>query len=97
MINQSPLFPGDSEIDELFKIFKKLGTPNDQLWPEARDLPDFQEGFPRWQPKPWEALCPALDEDGVDLLRQLLQYAPEKRISAKHAMQHRWFDDYERK
>ena len=97
MINQSPLFPGDSEIDELFKIFKKLGTPNDELWPEARDLPDFQEGFPRWQPKPWEALCPALDEDGVDLLRQLLQYAPEKRISAKHAMQHRWFDDYERK
>jgi len=97
MINQSPLFPGDSEIDELFKIFKKLGTPNDELWPEARDLPDFQEGFPRWQPKPWESLCPALDEDGVDLLRQLLQYAPEKRISAKHAMQHRWFDDYERK
>ena len=37
----------------------------------------------------------ALDEDGVDLLRQLLQYAPEKRISAKHAMQHRWFGDYE--
>ena len=28
MINGKPLFPGDSEIDELFKIFKILGTPN---------------------------------------------------------------------
>jgi len=27
----------------------------------------------------------------------MLQYTPEKRISAKHAMQHKWFDDYQRK
>jgi hypothetical protein len=24
MINQRPLFPGDSEIDELFKIFRRV-------------------------------------------------------------------------
>ena len=33
MINCKPLFPGDSEIDELFKIFKILGTPNETLLP----------------------------------------------------------------
>ena len=97
MINGKPLFPGDSEIDELFKIFKILGTPNETLWPEAQELPDYQPNFPQWPAKPWESLCPALDEDGVDLLRQMLQYTPEKRISAKHAMQHKWFDDYPRK
>ena len=32
MVTGQPLFPGDSEIDELFKIFRLLGTPNEGLW-----------------------------------------------------------------
>ena len=32
MVTGHPLFPGDSEIDELFKIFRLLGTPNEGLW-----------------------------------------------------------------
>jgi len=94
MINHGPLFAGDSEIDELFKIFQVLGTPTEQTWPNVSELPDYQEGFPKWSAKPWESLCPALDEDGVDLLRQMLQYVPERRITAKAAMQHPYFDDY---
>jgi len=94
MINHGPLFAGDSEIDELFKIFQVLGTPTEETWPNVSELPDYQEGFPKWSAKPWESLCPALDEDGVDLLRQMLQYVPEKRITAKAAMQHPYFDDY---
>jgi cyclin-dependent kinase 2 len=34
-----PLFPGDSEIDELFKIFQILGTPNEETWRGIRQLP----------------------------------------------------------
>ena len=94
MINHGPLFAGDSEIDELFKIFQVLGTPTEETWPNVSELPDYQEGFPKWSAKPWESLCPALDEDGVDLLRQMLQYVPERRITAKAAMQHPYFDDY---
>lgn len=94
MINHGPLFAGDSEIDELFKIFQVLGTPTEETWPNVSELPDYQEGFPKWSAKPWESLCPALDEDGTDLLRQMLQYVPERRITAKAAMQHPYFDDY---
>jgi cyclin-dependent kinase 2 len=94
MINHGPLFAGDSEIDELFKIFQVLGTPTEETWPNVSELPDYQEGFPKWSAKPWESLCPALDEDGVDLLREMLQYVPERRITAKAAMQHPYFDDY---
>lgn len=94
MINHGPLFAGDSEIDELFKIFQVLGTPTEETWPNVSELPDYQDGFPKWSAKPWESLCPALDEDGVDLLRQMLQYVPERRITAKAAMQHPYFDDY---
>lgn len=33
MLNGAPLFAGDSEIDQLFKIFMVLGTPTDVTWP----------------------------------------------------------------
>lgn len=36
------LFPGDSEIDELFRIFRLMGTPNEEVWPGVSSLPDFK-------------------------------------------------------
>jgi cyclin-dependent kinase len=33
MVNMRPLFPGQKEGDELKRIFKVLGTPNNQVWP----------------------------------------------------------------
>ena len=76
MINHAPLFPGDSEIDQLFRIFRVLGTPDDGMWPSVSTLPDYKAQFPQWKAKPWEEICPALGEDGLDLLRSLLRYAP---------------------
>ena len=30
--HRKPLFYGESEVGQLFKIFKVLGTPNESLW-----------------------------------------------------------------
>jgi cyclin-dependent kinase len=35
MAQRKPIFTGDSEIDQIFKVFKVLGTPNENHWPEA--------------------------------------------------------------
>ena len=51
MINHRPLFPGDSEIDQLFKIFRTLGTPTEATWPGVSQLPDFKDTFPQWTKK----------------------------------------------
>jgi serine/threonine protein kinase len=51
MINHRPLFPGDSEIDQLFKIFRTLGTPTEATWPGVSQLPDFKDTFPQWVKK----------------------------------------------
>ncbi|KAG6504902.1 hypothetical protein ZIOFF_037250 [Zingiber officinale] len=68
MVNQRPLFPGDSEIDELFKIFRILGTPNEEIWPGVTSLPDFKSAFPKWQSKDLATLVPNLGDPGIDLL-----------------------------
>ena len=36
MVNRRALWPGDSEIDELFRIFRTLGTPDEKSWPVRR-------------------------------------------------------------
>merc|ERR1740129_2446168 len=45
MATGAPLFAGDSEIDTIFKVFQKLGTPNETVWPGVSDLPDFKPTF----------------------------------------------------
>ena len=51
MVNQKTLFPGDSEIDQLYKIFQVCGTPNDVIWPGVSSLPHFKPKFPQWRYK----------------------------------------------
>ncbi|KAH0456155.1 hypothetical protein IEQ34_014062 [Dendrobium chrysotoxum] len=93
MVNQRPLFPGDSEIDELFKIFRILGTPTEETWPGVSSLPDFKSAFPKWPSKDLATVVPNLEPAGVDLLSKMLRLEPSKRITARQALQHEYFKD----
>ncbi|RJE24602.1 Cell division control protein [Aspergillus sclerotialis] len=91
MCTRKPLFPGDSEIDEIFKIFRLLGTPDENTWPGVTSFPDFKPTFPKWKRADSHALVPGLDPDGLDLLEALLEYDPARRLSAKQACMHSYF------
>ena len=98
MATKKPLFPGDSEIDEIFKIFRVLGTPTEQEWPGVTSFPDFKASFPKWERKQEDEIVNAegikvLGEDGLNLLETLLVYDPAGRISAKQACAHPYFVD----
>lgn len=67
-MTKKALFPGDSEIDQLFRIFRTLGTPTEATWPGVTELPDYKWNFPRWARKEMKEIVPNLDRDGQDLL-----------------------------
>jgi len=91
MLTRRPLFPGDSEIDQLFRIFRVLGTPTEATWPGVSSLPDYKPVFPRWEAQDIsQALPPDVSPGGQDLLHQILVYNPAGRISAKQALQHQY-------
>lgn len=91
-----PLFYGESEIETIFQIFQKLGTPTVEQWPGLAELPDFKPTFPKWAPRGWDNIRDTqaqVGADGIDLLENLMVYDPSKRISARRALQHRYFFD----
>jgi len=96
MASKKPLFHGDSEIDQLFRIFRTLGTPNNEVWPEVESLPDYKKTFPKWKGGTLSTLVKNLDGNGLDLLSQMLIYNPPKRISARRALSHPYFDDLDK-
>lgn len=92
MLTKKVLFPGDSEIGQLFKIFKILGTPNEEQWSEICRLPHYKTAFPQWKQADFKKLLP-IDTDASDLLSKCIFYDPLRRISANDAMKHAFFDD----
>lgn len=84
------LFPGDSEIDQLFRIFRALGTPGGEVWAGARRLPDYRAAFPRWPARAARGLlAPALrGAPAAALFEAMLRYEPSERVSARAALAH---------
>jgi cyclin-dependent kinase 2 len=94
----SALFPADSEIDQLYKIFQILGTPNESTWPGVTSLQHFKNSFPRWCGNHLRVRIPQdrLDNSGLDLLSKMLEYEPSQRITAKDALDHEYFADLDK-
>ncbi|XP_070207735.1 cyclin-dependent kinase 11B-like isoform X2 [Littorina saxatilis] len=89
------LWPGKSEIDQLHKIFKDLGTPTEKIWEGVNELPGFKKvTFPQ---HPYNSLRnrfgSMLSDIGFDLLNRLLTYDPKRRIDAKGSLDHKWFEE----
>eukprot|EP00762_Andalucia_godoyi_P005005 ANDGO_01468.mRNA.1 Cell division control protein 2 homolog len=96
LVTRTPLFPGDSEIDELYRIFRIMGTPTEQVWPGFDALPDRMAAFPSWRQRDLREIVPGLCDEGMDLLIKMLTYDPARRISAKAALDHPYFADLDK-
>jgi cyclin-dependent kinase len=94
MANGRPLFTGTSEKDQLDRIVRHLGTPDENTYPGMLDLPDCPDDLGHYPiPESLGHLVPNLDPLGLQLLTLMLVYDPQQRISAKDAMEHAYFDD----
>mmetsp|Transcript_12413 Transcript_12413/g.21213 ORF Transcript_12413/g.21213 Transcript_12413/m.21213 type:complete len:307 (-) Transcript_12413:114-1034(-) len=92
MVHGRSIFCGETEIEQLFAIFRIMGTPSADTWQGLEDLRDWHD-FPKWKPQALISILPQLGEPGCDLLLKMLALDPAKRISANEALRHPWFDD----
>lgn len=90
LYNGPPLFYGNSEIEQLDKIFSFIGTPKEADWPRNSfvswsSLPNHQQlrSFAQVLPK----MCPYSNS----LLQSMLRFKPWERISDMEALIHPYF------
>ncbi|CBZ51708.1 putative cyclin-dependent kinase-like 5 [Neospora caninum Liverpool] len=80
LIDGRPLFPGDNEVDQLYKIQLILGP----LLPQHMEM--FRQNS-RYRNK--------FDKTAIDFLSKLLCMDPNARLTAKMALQHPYFKELE--
>lgn len=86
----------ETDIGQIDKICEVFGTPTDDNWSGVTTLRNYlppksnaaKMGKPQsW----WRQTFPLLGEDGVDLLRGMVTLDPKKRLTAKQALEHRYW------
>ncbi|XP_028289261.1 serine/threonine-protein kinase MAK isoform X2 [Parambassis ranga] len=87
-----PLFPGNSEVDEIFKICQVLGTVKKMDWPEGYQLASAMNfRFPQCVPTHLKTLIPNASNEAITLMKDLLQWDPKKRPTAVQALRYPYF------
>ncbi|XP_032191955.1 cyclin-dependent kinase 7 isoform X3 [Mustela erminea] len=87
-----PFLPGDSDLDQLTRIFETLGTPTEEQWPDMCSLPDFVT-FKSFPGIPLQHIFIAAGDDLLDLIQGLFLFNPCTRITATQALKTKYFSN----
>jgi cell division cycle 2-like protein len=75
-------------------MFQVLGTVKPAIWPDVVKLPNFQKvNFKDYPYNRLKQHFPMLTDAGFDLLNRMLTYDPARRITAREALEHPWFNE----
>jgi len=87
-----------NQLGLILSMFKTLGTPTEETWPEAMNFttPPFK-WYQEFPGKPWKELLPNVGEVENDLVQQLVVFESGKRLTAAEALQHPYFNVAEEK
>lgn len=103
LLTTRPLFPGKHQLDQLNKIHSILGSPSsdymdkfqskneneNQDQEQIKPKCDLRFVFPiQKQKQPFETLLPNTSPEIVDLIKKMITYDPEDRITANDALCH---------
>lgn len=101
LLTMRPLFPGKHQLDQLNKIHSILGSPShdymdkfqskneNEIQGEVKPKCDLRFVFPiQKQKHPFESLLPNTSPEIVDLIKKMITYDPDDRITAADALCH---------
>ncbi|GAA5890213.1 hypothetical protein JCM8208_002738 [Rhodotorula glutinis] len=107
VVTLKPLFPGDSEVDQVFKICEVLGDPSSDYGHDDRGrirgggpwtrgvkmAKDVGFAFPKVPPRNFASLFDpnTVPVQLIDCIADLLRYEPKARLTTKQCLEHAYF------
>ncbi|KAK0426625.1 hypothetical protein QR680_009813 [Steinernema hermaphroditum] len=92
MIKGDAIFKGDSEIDQLFRIFRVFGTPTDEIWKGITQMECYSTEFPKWPIRTVGDLLPDLEPAGINFLTLMFVMNPKNRATARYCLGHEFLN-----
>ncbi|KAF6807085.1 cell division protein kinase [Colletotrichum sojae] len=93
LFESRPTHEDGNQLGLILSIFKTLGTPTRETWPEAASFktPPF-EMYRMFDDQPWETILPEVDPEIRDLIASLVRF-DSNRWRAEQALQHKCFQE----
>jgi len=90
LLGGKPMFPGTSTMNQLDRIIEVTGRPSpaDIEAIQSEFAATMLDSLPDVEPRSLQSMYPNASEDAIDLLRKLLMFNPDKRITAEQALEH---------
>jgi len=90
LLGGKPMFPGTSTMNQLDRIIEVTGRPTAEDIEAIRSpfAATMLESLPPSQPRQLSDMYAHASPEALDLLRRLLQFNPNKRITAEEALDH---------
>jgi serine/threonine protein kinase len=92
MVKGTALFQGDSDIDQLHRIFAVLGSPSPETFPAYDELIATEIQIVEQPAVDFGEFLGCREPELVDLISKMLLYDPKERITALNALKHPYFD-----
>lgn len=92
LLLRTPFLPGDSDLDQLTKIFQALGTPTEENWQDVKLLPDYMQ-FKSFPGTLFKHIFTAASDDLLHLIEKLLALCPSNRCSCTEALNMPYFSN----
>ena len=94
-LHPQPLFCGSNEKEVLFRICSILGTPTHDTWNDGiRQANIIGMKFPTCPGTDLEKVIPGASAEAIDLMKQMIQWDPNKRATAKNLLKHPFFTNH---
>lgn len=87
-----PFLPGDTDLNQLDKIFSVFGSPTEEVWPGVKLLPDYIQ-FKPYPIIPLREIFTAAGDDLIEVAESMFSLYPLKRCTASEALKMPYFSN----
>lgn len=96
MMLGKPMFPGNSTINQIEKVLELIGRPSkeDLESLKAPNAATLLTTVPFNKTKNLRDLFPKINKDALDLIKNLLQFNPSKRLTVEQALRHPYLSQF---